>query len=292
MLKLRTPIKTVLNPELISTGEAFSERIMGNYRQIGVELNPTDLLHVTNEPPEIFVMDGGMTNLFSSANVENTQIQKTKIINNVINRIVLSADGTLSYQDNVYITNVLHKLGIKDEKVFLSEAYRLFTETKEEHEAVNLYWENLESLQTLVREYKKEIRSETRTEEVAGEQPVLHLHEEINKRLQTAAIYRVLQNFYESATTPRVVTNELMMISEQSRLSREMLLTRLREEVRMEPAYLTYRHENYYEGDEIEGDEVTVESVSSRISSAVLLNLVDNIYSILFFQPFIFYLNL
>ncbi len=278
MLKLKTPIKTVLNPELISTGESFSERIMGNYRQIGVELNPTDLLHVTNEPPEIFVMDGGMTNLFSSANVENTQIQKTKIINNLINRIVLSADGKLSYQDNVYITNILHKLGIRDEKVFLTEAQKLFSETKEHHEAVRLYWENLESLQTLIREYKTENHTEVETREKAAEQPILHLHEEINKRLQTAAIYRVLQNFYESATTPSVLTNELMMISEQSRVSREILLTRLREEVRMEPAYLTYRHENYYEGDEINGDEVTVESVSSRISSAVLLSLVDNIY--------------
>lgn len=278
MLKLKTPIKTVLNPELISTGESFSERIMGNYRQIGVELNPTDLLHVTNEPPEIFVMDGGMTNLFSSANVENTQIQKTKIINNLINRIVLSADGKLSYQDNVYITNILHKLGIRDEKVFLTEAQKLFSETKEHHEAVRLYWENLESLQTLIREYKTENHTEVETREEAAEQPVLHLHEEINKRLQTAAIYRILQNFYEGDAAPSILTNELMLISEQSRLSREILLTRLREEVRMEPAYLTYRHENYYEGDEFEGDEVTVESVSSRISSAVLLSLVDNIY--------------
>ncbi len=278
MLKLRAPIKTVLNPEMISSSESFAERIMGNYRQIGVELSQTDLLHVTNEPPEIFVMDGGMTNLFSASNVENTQIQKTKIINNLINRIVLSADAGFSYQDNVYVTNVLHKLGIKDEKTFLSQVERMFSETREHEKSVSLYWENLETLQTMIREYKSSERNETRIEEQFSKQPVLHLHEEINRRLQTAAIYRVLQNFYESATTPRVLTNEQMMISEQSRVSREILLSMLREEVRMEPAYLTYRHENYYEGDELEGDEVSVESVSNRISSAVLLNLIDNIY--------------
>ena len=278
MLKLKTPIKTVLNPELISSSESFAERILGNYRQLGVELNPTDLLHVTNEPPEVFVMDGGMTSLFSSANVENIQIQKTQIINNLINRILLSADSKLSYQDNVYVTNVLHKLGIKDEKTFLKEAQRLFLETKEQHEAVQLYWENLETLQTLIKEYKTETKSEVAVEEEGTAQPVLHLHEEVNNRLQTAAIYRVLQNFYENSTTPRVLTNELMMIQEQSRLSREILLTRLREEVRMEPTYLTYRHENFYEGDELSKEEVSVESVSTRISSAVLLNLIDNIY--------------
>ena len=278
MLKLRAPIKTVLNPELISSSESFAQRIMGNYGQIGIELGQADLLHVTNEPPEIFVMDGGMTNLFTAANVENTQIQKTKIINNLINRIVLSADVGFSYQDNVYVTNILHKLGIKDEKTFLKETQRLFKETREHHKAVSLYWQNLESLQTLIRQYKSESHTEKSVEEKQALAPVLHLHEEIFQRLQTAAIYRVLQNFYENDTSPRVITNEMMMISEQSRLSREILLKRLREEVRMEPAYLTYRHENYYEGDEVEGDEVTVESVSSRISSAVLLNLMDNIY--------------
>lgn len=278
MLTLKKPIKTVLNPDLTHSSDAFCERIMGNYQQLGVELNQTDLLHVTNEPPEIFVMDGGMTNLFSAKNVENTQIQKTKILNNFINRIVLSADAGLSYQDNVYVTNILHKLGIKDEKTFLSEVHRMFSETREHHEAVRLYWENLSLLQTLIREYKSEHTDEIRTEEKAVKEPVLHLHEEINQRLQTAAIYRVLQNYYENDVSPRVLTNEMMMISEQSRLSREILLQRLREEVRMEPAYLTYRHENYYEGDELSREEITVETVSNRISSAVLLNLIDNIY--------------
>lgn len=278
MLKIRAPIKTVSNPDFLDSQEAFCERITANYMQIGQYINEADLLHVVTEPPEIFVMDGGMTSLFSSTNVEKTQIAKTQIINNLINRILISADAGLSYQDNVYISNVLHKLGIKDEKTFLNEVMRLTKESRESHDTVNFYWEHLDELREMVYEYSAESTSEIRKEAAEQLQPVLHLHEEVNKRLQTAAIYRIIQNFYDNSSSPRNITNESFRIAEQGRMSREMLLTRLREEVRQEPAYLTYRHNNIYEGDEVTGDEVTVEDVSTRVTSAVLLTLIDNIY--------------
>lgn len=278
MLKLTTPIKTVLDPEFLASTDSFTERIIGNYMQIGTEISEVDLLHVMTEPPEIFVMDGGMTSLFNSTNVENTQIQKTKIINNLINRILVSADGHLSYQDNVYITNILHKLGIKDEKTFMKEVERLTTETKEQHETVKLYWEHLDELKELVNEFKEENETTINNQISELTKPVLYLHEEVNNRLQTAAIYHIMKSFFDYSESKRSITNESFRITEQGRLSREMLLERLREEVRNEPAYLTYRHENYYEGDEITDNQVTIEEVSSRVTSAVLLNVIDNIY--------------
>lgn len=278
MLKIRRPIKTALRDDFLGQSEAFCERITGNYAQMASYIGEADLLHVVTEPPEIFVMDGGMTSLLSETNLENTQINKTKIINNLINRILLSADGHLSYQDNVYITNILHRLGIKDEKTFMREVDRLARESREQHETIRLYWDNLRELRTMVSEYESETRETRHTETATEGQPVLHLHEEVNNRLQTAAIYRILQNFYESGESPRSISNELIRISEQSRLSREMLLTRLRETVKGEPVYLQYRHENIYEGDEITENGLTVEEVTSRVTSAVLLNLIDNIY--------------
>lgn len=278
MLKLTTPIKTVLDPEFLASTDSFNERITANYMQLGSQLNDVDLLHVMTEPPEIFVMDGGMTNMFSSTNVENIQIQKTKIINNLINRILISADGQLSYQDNVFITNILHKLGIKDEKTFLKQVNYLTSETKERHEAVKLYWDHLEELKELVSEYRQESRIETENTIEELSKPVLYLHEEVNKRLQTAAIYHIMKSFFDYSSSKRTITNDSYRITEQGRLSSEMLLERLREEVRSEPAYLTYRHENYYEGDEITEQQVTVEEVSSRVTAAVLLNIIDNIY--------------
>ena len=278
MLKLRTPIQTVLKPDLLASQEAFSERITGNYMQIGNWVDEADLLHVVTEPPEIFLVNGGMTSLVQNASVENNQIRKVEIINNLINRIMVSADAGLSYQDNVYITNILHKLGIRDERKFMKEVYRLTRQTKEQNETVNLYWENLNEIREMVEDYTSESNLTLRDETEVLNQNVLHLHEEVNRRLNTAAIYRIMQNFYENVEAPRTVTNAEYKLSETTRISREILLNRLREAVRGEAQPLIYRHENVYEGDETDIENVTFQEVNERITSAVLLNLIDNIY--------------
>ncbi len=278
MLQIREPISTVLRPDFLHGNEGFHNRITGNYSQIGAFVDEADLLHLFTEPPEIFVMNGGMTSLFSQANVENNQIQKVNIVNNLINRIMVSADGNLSYQDNVYITNILHKLGIRDERKFMKEVYRLTQETKEQNEAINLYWDNMTQLQQMVEEYRDETRTEIRNEESVLNRNVLHLHEEVNRRLDTAVIYRVMQNFYENTGAPYAVTNEEYRITEQTRLSSEVLLNMLRETARGEAQPLIYRKENIYEGDEGDVENVTYSEINERITSAVLLNLIDNLY--------------
>ncbi|MCR5054151.1 MAG: hypothetical protein K6A69_04845 [Lachnospiraceae bacterium] len=279
MLKIREPIKTVVNPGFLSSQEAFTERIAGNYMQIGEYISDTDLLHLVTQPPEIFLMDGGMTTFANATNVENTQIQKVSIINNLLNRIMVSADASLSYQDTVYITNILHKLGIKDEKKFMKEVRRLTQETKNQNDTINLYWDNLYEIREMIENYSTEERNERRTEEEVLNQNILHLHEEINRRWNTAAVYRILQNFYESNEGARNITNEEYRVSEQGRLSREILLNKLRETVRGEVQPLIFRHDNIYEGDEEDITNVTVQDIQERVTSAVLLSLVDNIYA-------------
>ncbi|MCR5654157.1 MAG: hypothetical protein K6G07_00735 [Lachnospiraceae bacterium] len=278
MLKLRSPIKTVLQSDFLHSQEAFYERIRGNYMQIGAYVGEADLLHVTTEPPEIFVVGGGMGGIFQSSNTENVQINKVNIINNLLNRIIMSVDGNMSYQDQVYITNILHKLGIRDERKFMTEVYRVTNETKALNDTINLYWENLDELQVLVEEYITKDERQSRSDTEILTQNILHLHEEVNRRLNTAAIYRVMQNFSHSNEETHLVTKEEYNISEQTRLSKEILLNRLRETVRDEALPLTYRHENYYEGDQTEIENVTTTEVSERITSAVLLNMIDNLY--------------
>lgn len=278
MLKLRSPIKTVLKSGFVKTTEAFSERILGNYTQIGAELSEADLLHVTTQPPEIFVMGGQGGGIFTSVDTENVQINKVNIINNLINRILLSVDGNMSYQDRVYITNVLHKLGVRDEKTFMSNVYRMTEETKALNETINLYWENLDELRYMVETYIENEEHSSRTENEILTQQVLHLHETVNRRLNTAAIYRILQNFSHSTGDTNLVTGAEYNLTEQTRISKEILLNRLRESVREEALPLTFRHENYYEGDPSFLTEVSVKEITERINSAVLLNLIDLIY--------------
>ncbi len=278
MLKLRSPIKTSLKPDLLSSQEAFCERIKGNYMQLGGFVDETDLLHLVTSPPEVFIAEGGMTSIITNANTENNQIRKVNIINNLLNRITVSADSELSYQDKVYITNILHRLGVKDERKFMKQVYRITNEYKEQNETLKLYWENLNDIRNMIREYRISEDIRVRNDSEVLNSNVLHLHEEINRRLNTAAIYRILQNFYENTSQPRTVTSTEYRITEQERLTRHMVLNRLRETVTEEAEPLVYRNENIYEGD-VEGEEVTnVTEVSERITSAVLLSLVENIY--------------
>ena len=263
---------------MLSSQEAFCERIKGNYMQLGGFVDETDLLHLVTSPPEIFIAEGGMTSIITNANTENNQIRKVNIINNLLNRITVSADSELSYQDKVFITNILHRLGVKDERKFMKQVYRITSEYKEQNETLKLYWENLNDIRNMIREYRQSEDIRIRNDSEILNSNVLHLHEEINRRLNTAAIYRILQNFYENTSQPRTVSSTEYRITEQERLTRHMVLNKLRETVKEEAEPLVYRNENIYEGD-VEGEDVTnVTEVSERITSAVLLSLVENIY--------------
>ncbi len=247
---------------------------------MGSELNEADLLHVTTQPPEVYLLGGGMSSLISNANIENTQIQKVNIINNLINRILISADAKLSYQDTVYISNVLHKLGIRDERKFMKEVWRLTQETKQLNSVTEAYWNNVEELRNMVSEYAGDIRSEFKSETQVLNSNVLHLHESVNRRLKTAAIYQIMRNYYENTDNSNFITNSEFRISEQGRFAKEVLLNRLRETVRQEAQPLVYRHDNIYEGDETEINSMSIEQINERVSSAVLMNLIDNIYEL------------
>ncbi len=278
MLKIKAPIQTKVKADLCGSYETFTERIRGNYQQISHYMETTDLLHLVTQPPEIFLMEGGDTMFANETNIENRQIQKVEVINNLVNRILVSADGTLHYQDRVYISNILRQLGIHDDRKFMKEVRKAFQETKEQNELVNLYWNNMVELRNMVSDYQEqnETKIENETEEL--HQEVLHLHEEVNARLQTGAIYQMLQSFASQTYNPRNITQQQYQLSENTRLSREILLQRLRENVRGERQPLIYRHENIYEGADLTENEITVENVSERVTSAVLLNLIDNIY--------------
>ncbi len=280
MLKLRAPIKTCFRKDMLASQENFCERIRGNYTQMGSELTEADLLHLTTQPPEIFVMGGAAGSMVSNSNIENTQIQKVNVINNLINRILISADAKLSYQDVVYISNVLHKLGIKDERKFMKEVRRLTSETKQLNDITQLYWDNVEELRNMVSEYAQDMRLEFKSENEVINNSILHLHETVNRRLKTAAIYQIMRNYYENNEDSRSISNSEYRISEQGRFAKEVLLNRLRETVRMETQPLVYKHENIYEGDETEINSMSVEQINERVSSAVLMNLIDNIYEL------------
>ena len=277
MLKIKAPIELRCGTDVTTVGDSFGERIRGNYGVMGVGLSGEELMHLVSRPPEIYLAEGGITNLVSEANIENRQVNKVEIINNFLNRVLVNTDAHLTYQDRVFITNVLNQLGIKDERYFMHQVQQIKQEINNTDELVNLYWNNLTHLESLVNDYR-EGDTNTNINQESSEKTEFYLHESIMNRLMTGSLYKIVQNFSEHTAGDTTITREEYQISEQNRVTQNILLNRLQNLVRHESFPLTYRHENVYE-ETIGGDtEITEETVNSKVNSAVLLNLIDNLY--------------
>ncbi len=278
MLTVTKPLALVLNDGLVQSSEGFAARIVENYRLMRERITAEDFIHVVTQPPEIFLLGGNDGIAYNETNIRNEQQNKVEIINNVVNRILLAADGKLSYQDDVYITNILHKIGIKDEKTFMEQVFSLAEETKNNYRLLRTYIDNRESFSQMIKEYRN--RRDVNDTRVEGDtyKEILHLHEDVFKRWMAGDVYESQRDFRYAGYNVTNVTRESYQIAEHGRLAQQILLQQMREDVRGEQVPLVYHHENIYEGDDVTTQEVTEQSVINRLSSAVMLSLVDNIY--------------
>ena len=140
MLTVKAPIEIKARTTYTADQDAFYARITGNYSLMETHLDSEDLLHLSVTPPEIYIQEGGaMTSILNSSQTNENNIQKVEILNNVLNRIVMSADAHITYQDRVFITDALYKLGIRNESRFMKAFYRMAEETRNTNTLINLY---------------------------------------------------------------------------------------------------------------------------------------------------------
>lgn len=278
MLTLKAPLALICNPSVISSQESFYHRIIGNYSVISSGIDREDLLHMVTAPPEIYLEENGMTNLVQNTQIQNRQEQKLLMINNLLNRIAIMEEAHLTYQDRIYISSMLQKLGIEDVKQFMSQVYQSKQKIETTEQLVSLYWNHLEELKEMVEVYHSHEKTyQTKTKQVERER--FYLHEEILRRLQTGAIYQILNNFYTSQNRhSALVTKQELKIAEQKQMAVQVLLHQLKQEVQGKKIPLFYRHENYYETFSLQEGEVTEEKVNQQITSAVLLDMIEHLY--------------
>lgn len=278
-LTIKAPIELTCSKGIVPSQEAFYHRITGNYELMTARIEAGDLLLAVTTPPEIYLGESGLTTIVNNTRVQNRRETSLEVINNLINRIALTPQVQMTYQDRVYITDVLNRLGIQNVTQFMNQVFRLKQETETTEQLISLYWNHLEDLTRIVQEYQTEAAYTEVSEENIQEQFRFSLYEEILKRLQTGSIYQILNNFRSSQVgTDRYITREELQITEQKRLAANILLNQLKNVVGGGDVPFIYHHENYYENHMPEESQITDTSVSNQITSAVLLNLVDNLY--------------
>ena len=280
MLTLKAPLEIKAKTSFIRDPESFYHRITGNYSLMETHVQEEDLLHIAATPPEIYVTEGeGISNVLQHSVRNESNYNKVQILNNVLNRIIVSADMELSYQDRVFITDALYKLGIRDDRKFMDSFYKMATETQNTNNLINLYLEQGRDIRDLVMAIETHTEKEKRAETESKEQlNINNLYNSVFNRLSTGAIYQIVSNFNRSVSYNEIDRNEYS-ISEQTYTAQNMLLSKMRERTGVSPDNLNLFmiNENTYEGN-IEEAGADITNVKNEITGAVMMDILKNIY--------------
>ena len=279
MLKLLAPIEITAKTTIVNDNESFTHSIMAGYDLMKTRLEKTDLLHVVNTPPEVYIAEGdGFTSILNQNSSNQVNYEKIEIINNLMNSIVNSASVDLTYQMRTFVTDALYKLGIRDDRKFMKSFYEIVNEYKEKNKLVDMFFsestevENIRnSLTELIN--NREMSDNRRFEKTEN----LNLYESIFNRLQTGAIYQIVSNFAHTQETNQISAEEFL-VSEQNNTALNMLINNIAQSAEFKSPEIIYNYENEYEQEYAEGN-VTNEQNTSLVTSAVFLDMIRNLYN-------------
>lgn len=284
MLTIHTPITLTVNPSVLQLNDNFTERIAGNYKVIGNGLEPEDMLHLVSEPPEVYLAEGGMAALVENRTVYENRSLKLDVINNVLNRILVSDTYRMTYQDKVFVQSVLSQIGVTDVSEFIRQVQNIRQERKNVSRLTDLYWSEHPMLSQLLT-YRQEQAEQKKTAEGEGEksgqEQALWLHQSILNRLQTGAVYQEIRN-YLSATSSyhKTISGAEMQISEQTVMAQNILLNKLKNHTTVEEQPLIYHTLNAYEMREETQVQKNHAQTVSQLVQAVLFNALHQMYAL------------
>lgn len=281
MLTIREPISLKTQRPIQTVREDMAARIQANYGLMQSPVRKGELLHITTEPPEVYFAEGDNIQLFSQTSNEIQQEIRLDVINNLMNRILAVQTENFTYQDTVYVSSILRKLGIRDEKLFMKQVFALQNEKKESYALLQKYEENKELLQMLFAQEQDRKKAEGGEPETpAPEKQRYYIHDTIFRRLETGKIYQDMRAYSKGLRhdSQQIFRTELHM-GEQAAMARNFRLHALRQEITKNEMPLYYYHANQYEFLQ-ELTEETIQALEEQISAAVLLNLTDQSYAL------------
>ncbi len=281
MLTLKEPIKLNIDDGFLTVSEGLYQRILGNYSMINSVISPKELLFYLSAPPEFPEDLFGMTSIAVQNTVSDNSIVGVELINNFINRILLSQSDSFTYQDEVYIENLLRGLGINDISLFMKQIQNITNEQLDIQELINLYRQELKLRKALpeVQEQGEEKRDSPHTAvEAESRSLVYYLHSDIYRRLETAAIYDIVNSFQQDQSRHfGSFHNKELRTAEQLSVSRLLSLSELREKTLPGQSLYLQHNFNHFELGDILPPPENDEQVLSRAAAAGLISLVEDI---------------
>ena len=279
MLTIKAPVELKCAVPILGRTEGFAERIRGNYALMGAHINEATLTFLMNTPPEVIVAPADGTDIrISNSSVRYGDAQ-LNVFHNMMNRILMTENMSLTYQDRVFITDVLHKTGIRNAQLFMDQVRNFMQETRDTKQLTTFCLQHIEELYDMAQAFEGDTE-ETQQLSVTNvsDESVRMFATEIFNRLQSGAIWQIVNNMTRT-THPQLMPEAEVRLAAPAYVARQMLLTRFREFATHERQALVWRAENSYEPAE-EGEE-TAEAkgreTRERVTSAVLLEMIRNL---------------
>jgi hypothetical protein len=282
MLTLDRPISLVVREGAPLLPVSFGERIRSNYEITAAAFSPEELLFLLVNPPETPYEEGDFIHIAVGGARRDTQNFILSVVNNVVNRVLLSDNGAPVYQDTVYIDMALRKLGVENVALFMEQVRVLREENLNAQSLTELYGNNMRILrETLARETElrgKTVKTTEAKDETQARDRALYLHSEIYRRLDTAAIVRALARFAREASESRTrVDAREMRIAEMRRAVTVLALNEYRREIPAFGAGDVYYNRNLYETGDVLETPKDEKSVLRQALTAALLQIADNV---------------
>ena len=282
MLTLREPIQLNSQREFLTASEDFGARIAGNYALLAAHFTPKDLLFLLTAPPELPEDLGGMTTIAVQNSAVDVRTVTMDVVNHVVNRILLEHSDHFTYQDQVYITSVLSKLGITDVNLFMEQVRQLREEHSDVTRLLSLYRLEAERRAAAGERREEEPRPSAAGGQAAGEaapgRDRYFLHDEVYRRVHTASVYETVNAFQRDQTHRETFFHsQELRTAEQLRVSQVLALSALRERAVPGAPLTLLEHTNHYELGDILPPPATEEQVLSQAAAAALVNVVDSV---------------
>ena len=284
MLTIKQPIRLSARPSMIKLDDSLGRRVEANYQVMASTLSPESMLHFVSGQSDVYMEGDSMTSLVSMNSRINTQQINVELINNVLNRILVSDNSTLSYQDRTFVDMVLSRMGITDVKQFMHQVSILKQNTQNVNKLIELYHKGGDILQEITQQYKKvNIENEKKEADIITEEHFhdMWLHQTILNRLETGEIYKEIENFYRAMyDTHKYIDAREFNVGEQLVQSWNISLNQIKNRTMYHNEPLEYRTVNTYEMGDVEEYLTEGDHIRSELIEAVILNAVNNAYAL------------
>ncbi len=105
---------------ILTFKDVLGEKIRGNYLSFGLFIQAEDLIFMTIQPLQIYIEKGQYDGIVAEHKTINNNSLKVEMLNQFINRIMFLGSAGFTYQDEVFVSLILHKLGIKNTAGFMA----------------------------------------------------------------------------------------------------------------------------------------------------------------------------